>query len=169
MIAAATLLRDEPNVCFLVVGEGSQRERLATAIADGRMRGVLQPLQPSEEVPAVLDAADVLLAPQRPTDIDMSIPSKLTAYFASGRPVVAAASPASETAAQVTTSCGGLVVPPEDPHALAEAIRSLRAQEPLREALGAAGRAYALDVFDRGRAEARFVAWAEDLAAHRLG
>ncbi|MCA9847262.1 MAG: glycosyltransferase [Dehalococcoidia bacterium] len=169
VIAAATLLRDEPDVCFLVVGEGSQRERLATAIADGRMRGVLQPLQPSEEVPAVLDAADVLLAPQRPTDIDMSIPSKLTAYFASGRPVVAAASPASETAAQVTTSCGGLVVPPEDPQALAEAIRSLRAQEPLREALGAAGRAYALDVFDRGRAEARFVAWAEDLAARRLG
>ncbi len=169
VIAAATLLRDDPEICFLVVGEGSQRPRIAEALARGEMRGVLHPLQPIEEVPAILDAADLLLAPQRPTDIDMSIPSKLTAYLASGRPVIAAASDQSETAAQVRASAGGVIVPPEDPTALAAAIRSLRADETRRHALGEAGRAYALDAFDRGRAEARFVAWAEAVAARSLG
>lgn len=168
VIAAATLLRGDPAVTFLVVGEGSQRERIAQALASGEMRGVLHPLQPAEEVPAILDAADVLLAPQRPTDIDMSIPSKLTAYLASGRPVVAAASDQSETAAQVRASSGGLVVAPTDPAALAAAIRALRDDEARRTALGAAGRAYARETFDRGRAEARFVTWAEALAARAL-
>ncbi len=165
VIAAGALLRDCADLHFVVVGEGSQRDRIAAALVSGEVRGVLHPLQPAEEVPAILDAADVLLAPQRPTEIDMSIPSKLTAYLAAGRPVVAAASEASETAAQVHASGGGVVVAPADPRVLAEAIRALHADPARRAALGAAGRAYAADAFDRGRAEARFVAWAERLAS----
>ena len=167
VIAAGKRWAAASDIWLLVVGEGGQQALVQEAFASGSLRGRWLPLQPAEEVPDVLAASDLLLAPQRPTDVDMAIPSKLTAYFASGRPVVAAASAASETARQVEESGGGLVVAPGDHEALAEAVLALREDGAQRARMGAAGAAYARDAFDRARAEARFVAWAEALVARR--
>jgi len=167
VIAAGKRWASTPDIWLLVIGEGGQRALVQDAFASGSPQGRWLPLQPAEEVPEVLNASDLLLAPQRPTEVDMAIPSKLTAYFASGRPVVAAASRASETARQVEESGGGIVVPPGDPGALAAAVLTLRGDADLRARMGASGAAYAREAFDRSKAESRFVAWAEALAARR--
>ena len=167
VIAAAERLAGESDIRLLVVGEGVQQAMVQEAFDAGRVRGRWLPLQSVDEVPEVLAASDVLLAPQRATEVDMSIPSKLTAYLAAERPVLAAASAGSETARQVEESGGGIVVPPADPAALAAAMRALRNDPVGRARMGASGRAFALATFDRGRAEARFVAWAEALVARR--
>ena len=60
----------------------------------------------------MLGAADVLLLSQRASVRGMSLASRLTAYFAAGRPVVAAASPGSEVAAEVRRSEAGVLVRP---------------------------------------------------------
>jgi glycosyltransferase involved in cell wall biosynthesis len=80
------------------------------------------PLQSAETFPSVLAAADILLINQRGSVDDMSLPSKLTSYFASGRPVVAAAASHSETARELAWSGGGLVVRPDDPAELLDAL-----------------------------------------------
>jgi colanic acid biosynthesis glycosyl transferase WcaI len=67
--------------------------------------------------------------------------------LASARPVVATAHPGTEVA-EVVTQCG-LVVPPEDALALAEAIVRLADDAELRKAFGQAGRQYAEQNLDR--------------------
>lgn len=165
LLTAAARFRTDPNVYFVLIGDGAQRDLVEETVNLGTVRGRFLPLRPAEEVPDTLASFDVLLATQRATEVDMSIPSKLTAYFSAGRPVVAAASRQSETAAQILASGGGVVVPPGDPVALAAAIEDLRADRGSCEQMGCAGALYARDAFDRPRAIQRFVSWAEGVAS----
>ncbi|MNT47977.1 putative glycosyl transferase [compost metagenome] len=70
------------------------------------------------------------------------MPSKLTGMLASGRPVVCGAARGTELAG-VVAHCG-LLTPPEDAVAMAEAVRKLSYNSQIRETLGAAARQYAL-------------------------
>ena len=72
-----------------LMGDGSHRRALEEMGRGIRNLAFLDP-QPSDKFPDVLAAADVLLVNERATVRDMSLPSKLTSYFACGRPVVAA-------------------------------------------------------------------------------
>lgn len=166
VLAAGKRWASASDIWLLAVGEGGQRALVQDAFGSGSPQGRWLPLQPAEKVPEVLATADLLLASQRPTDVDMAIPSKLAADFASGRPV-AAASRASETARQVEESGGGSVVPPGDPDARIAAVLALRADADLRAQMSASGTIYAREAFDRSKAEARFVAWTEALVDHR--
>ena len=62
---------------FVLMGDGSQR-----AVLEARAAGIerlrFAPFEREDHLPDVLDAADVLLVSERPTVIDMSLPSKLT-------------------------------------------------------------------------------------------
>ncbi len=81
--------REGLPVRLVLMGDGSQRHSLidrSTSI----QRIEFRPFVPAEELPDVLAAADVLLLTERSSVRDMSLPSKLTSYFAAGRPVVAA-------------------------------------------------------------------------------
>jgi colanic acid biosynthesis glycosyl transferase WcaI len=84
------------------------------------------------------------------------MPSKLTGMLASARPVVATAHFGTELATVVQTC--GLVVPPEDPAALTQAVRTLAADPALRQQLGAAGHAHALAHLDRDAVLQKFEA-----------
>ncbi|WZB63937.1 hypothetical protein WJ970_15845 [Achromobacter xylosoxidans] len=70
------------------------------------------------------------------------MPSKLTGMLASYRPVVCGAAPGTELAG-VITRCG-LLTPPEDAAAMAEAVLSLAQNGAARAALGQAARRHAL-------------------------
>ena len=62
-------------------------------------------------------------------------------YMAVGRPVILAA--AGESARLLELAGGGVVVPPEDADALADAVRRLARDSGLAAAMGARGRAFA--------------------------
>ena len=94
----------------------------------------------------MLAAADVLLVNQRASVTNMSLPGKLTSYFASGRPVVAAVSSESETAGELADAGAGILVPPDQPGALLEELRKLAVDPDRQGLLGAAGRRYAQTV-----------------------
>lgn len=163
VIEAAEVLKHDSSIVFVIVGEGSQQALIDRGIAEGRMNGVRLPLQSADRVLDTLRSFDLLLAPQRATDTDMSVPSKLTAYFAAGRPVLAAASLHSETATQVMASGGGVVVAPGSAVELANAIRALRSEPSHLELLGAASQRYARSEFHPETALARFTDWADYL------
>jgi len=113
----------------------------------------------------MLAAADVLLLNQSAKLVDMVIPSKLLTYMAAGRPVVAAVAHRSEAAAFIRRAQCGMVVPPEDPNALAEAIRHICSDRELAARLGQRGRVFAEEHFARDRVlealETRLLAFAK--------
>jgi colanic acid biosynthesis glycosyl transferase WcaI len=152
----------DPNVLFLLCGDGVVRERIARV--EAKMRNVrLIPLQPLARLNELLNLADIHLVPQRAAAEDLALPSKLGAILASGRPVVATARDGSDIARFAES--GGLVVAPADTAAFEMAIRRLLGDPPLRRDLGAAGRACALAHWERDtvmrRAFAQMPAFAE--------
>jgi glycosyltransferase involved in cell wall biosynthesis len=131
-----------PQLRFVLVGDGSQREHLQRE-ARGLANVAFLPFQPESEFPDLLAAADVLLLSERPTVADMSLPSKLTSYFLSGRPVVAAVAPGGATAELIRAAGGGVVVAAGRPEGILHAIEDLRARPAAASRLGSAGRMYA--------------------------
>ena len=128
------------RIRVVLAGDGNDRPRLERL---GRGAVSFEGVQPPGRFEAMLGAADVLLLSQRASVRGMSLASRLTAYFAAGQPVVAAASPGSEVAAEVLRSGAGVLVPPESPDDLEQALVSLCEAPARRAALGAAGAAYA--------------------------
>lgn len=152
--AAREADRAGAKVRYVLVGDGSQRGALeALAIDVSRIQFL--PFQPEEDLPDVLGAADILLVSERATVVDMSLPSKLTSYFAAGRPIVAAVPEEGATAAEVRRSGAGLVVPVGDPDSLNEAVAHLGSDKGRAEPFGDAGRRYASEMLGEKAAMVR--------------
>jgi glycosyltransferase involved in cell wall biosynthesis len=144
LIDAAAVLGAESGIQVVLAGEGNDRpnlERLARASGLENLE-FLGP-QPWGKYESMLEAADVLVVNQRATVTNMSLPSKLTSYFAAGRPIIAAVTAGSETARELEISGGGVVVSPGDPRAFATAVHELRSDPGRSHELGAKGRRYA--------------------------
>jgi colanic acid biosynthesis glycosyl transferase WcaI len=149
-IQAAKRLDNGDGVVFLLVGDGSEKMRLVDVAAREGVANVrFLPLQSPDALPQMLSAADVLLISQRASVIDTVIPSKLLTYMAAGRPIVAAVHPESEVAKYVRKAECGLIVPPEEPSQLADAIRGVYASPELAAGFGRKARAFAEEHFAR--------------------
>jgi len=145
LLDAALHLQDR-GVRIVLSGDGNDRERLEARTRELGLDNVqFIELQGPGRWEAVMAASDVLLVNQRSSVTDMSLPSKLTSYFAAGRPIVAAASADSETAREIAAAESGSVVPPDDPVALSNAILAMKEGTSAAE-LGARGRRYAENV-----------------------
>lgn len=155
-VQAAQGAESGPPVQFVLCGNGAGRADLV-ARCQGLANVLFLDLQPMERLGDLLGLADIHLLPQRADAADLVMPSKLTGMLASGRAVVATAHPHTELGRVVAQHCG-VVVPPEDAAALAQAIRTLAADAPRRAQLGTSARAYALAELDRDAVLARFEA-----------
>jgi colanic acid biosynthesis glycosyl transferase WcaI len=140
VVDAARRLQAVPGLRFVLAGDGGARERLM-AQAQGLTNLQWLPLQPAERLNLMLNAADIHVLPQRADAADLVMPSKLTGMLASGRAVVGTAA-ADTQLGGVLAQCG-VRIEPGDAAALADALQALALAPARREALGAAGRAYA--------------------------
>lgn len=156
--------REAPEMRIVLMGEGSQRSRLHKLAEDVPNVEFLPPA-PAEEFPDVLAAADALVVTQRAAVLDMSVPSKLTSYFAAGRPVLASVAGTGGTAVEVRRSGAGRLVPPENAPALAAAARALAADPDAADALGVRGLGYARDHLSRAAGLERVTALLDEALA----
>ncbi|MGP3969036.1 glycosyltransferase [Streptomyces sp. 6N223] len=156
--------RVAPWLHVVLMGDGSQRERLA-GLAAGLPNVEIRQPAPAEDFPDVLAAADVLVVTQRATVLDMSVPSKLTSYFAAGRPVIASVALDGGTAEEIRRSGAGWVVPPEDPEALAAAAREAADDPATADAIGARGADYARSHLSPAAGLARIEAMVDEALA----
>jgi glycosyltransferase involved in cell wall biosynthesis len=156
--ALAQLAHHEPPVSLVVVGDGEERESLAAragrrGVAD---RTVFAGGVPQDTVAEYLAAADVFVFPTRR---DEAGPLVLPQAMASGLPVVASRiGGIPEVVAPVDGPPAGLLVRPGDVDGLVQAVVSLAADEQVRERLGGAARARAVEEYSLGRMTARTVA-----------
>jgi len=146
LLDTAALLRDT-GVRIVLAGDGNDRKRLEQRAQGLRLANLdFVELQRPGLWEETMQAADVLLVNQRASVTDMSLPSKLTSYFAAERPVVAAASDESETAREIESAGAGLIVPPADPVAFRRAILELKSNSAHAKELGVSGKRYAATV-----------------------
>lgn len=146
VIDAARLLQGEPNIIFVMCGTGAAYARLRK-MAEGLENIRWIPLQPFERFNELLNAADIHLLPQTAGAADLVMPSKLTAIFASARPVIATAEEG--TALHDAVQGRGVAVPPADLDGFAGALMALAGDRERREYLGCCARDYAVRHLDR--------------------
>jgi colanic acid biosynthesis glycosyl transferase WcaI len=110
-VVEAARLADSGSVpvVFVLLGNGSQRANLERLGADVQSLRFIDSLS-DEDFRGAMAAADILLVNEKPGVTEMAVPSKLTSYFAAGRPVIAATDSGSITAEEVNTAKAGVRV-----------------------------------------------------------
>lgn len=140
----------DDQVSFYLIGEGPYLADLRAMAEKLKLTSFhFLPLQPREELSAQLSAANALVITQKRAVTDVVFPGKLLYYMAAGRPILASVSAESETGRFVRNNEVGLVIPPENPQALAKAIQHLHQNRGEAVRLGMNGRRVVEKVFDR--------------------
>ncbi len=155
LLAAAEILRDDPEIHVAIVGDGASKAALQ---AEAERRGLFNveflPYRAKEDLSDSLGAADVHVIGLAPGLAGTIVPSKLYGILAAGRPYVAAVEAGTEPALVAEEHGCGIRVAPAQPHALAEAIRSMRRAD--LTGMGANARRALEDRFDRPIATERY-------------
>ncbi|MDR7523648.1 MAG: glycosyltransferase family 4 protein [Armatimonadota bacterium] len=162
-LTRAAALLDGAGAGLVFVGDGAAAptiDRAAEALPQVRR----VPYRPAAEVPYVLAAADLHVVTVRRGLEGVVVPSKLYAVLAAGRPVLAVAPEASDVARIVRRYGCGFVADPDNPVAVAAAVRQAMASPDLLETMGRRALAAAAD-FERSVQLARFVEVVEEALA----
>jgi glycosyltransferase involved in cell wall biosynthesis len=158
--AAALGDRSGDRLRIVLMGNGNQRSDLERRVRASSNIEIIDSV-PDSEFTDVLAAADVLLLHERPGVVEMCVPSKLTSYFAAGRPVLAATSAQSAGAHEIEASGAGTVIEPGNPAAFLQALRSLIGEASLD--MGRRGQAYARERLQEDTALDAYRAWVDGL------
>ena len=146
---AAALLKKYPDIRIVVLGSGSELDWMRTQIAEHKLHNlILAGRFPVDAMPNLLAQASVLLVTLADREIfAATVPNKIQAYMAVGRPIIAAMN--GEGARLVQEANAGLAVPAENAIALADGIVSLHEMPQSElEKLGANARSYYRRHFD---------------------
>jgi glycosyltransferase involved in cell wall biosynthesis len=138
-----SLLQDAvPSACLVFIGDGSERASLEQEARALQLRNVQ--FLPPKQLPYVARLYSIavagLVALRNVPLFEGARPSKMFPIMASAKPVVYSGH--GEGAALVESARAGLVVPPENPRALADAIRTLLCNPELVGQFGQNGRRY---------------------------
>ena len=159
LTAAARLLCRHPQLRFVIAGDGPRLQELRALAASLRIANHVTFLGHSEEVPTLLAEADVFVLPSR----SEAFPNSAIEAMAAGLPVVASA--VGGLLDLIDDGETGVLVRPDDPGALAEALERLIHSPARAAAIGA----HARDEVTRRYSFDRMVRAFEDLYLTRLG
>lgn len=165
--AAAQLHSTSPDIHLLLVGEGADKERLVSMVSDLHLTNVhFLFQQPRDKIPAIIRACDVCLVLLRKADVfETVIPTKMLEFMACGRPVILGVG--GQARQVIEAAKAGLCIEPEDPAALAQAVRQLYRDTQLRESLGDNGRRYIVENLSRTQTAKTYVDVLENVLRNR--
>jgi len=153
LAAAKELAADQ--VGFVFVGEGAQRDALATE-AKGISNVKFLPFFPGSKIPSVLAAADAHLITVKRGLEGVVVPSKMYGILAAGKPIVAVAPQETDVASLGTKQGFGIATDPDNPQELVEQVRALATDGARLKRMGEAALA-AAHGYDRVKELQKFV------------
>jgi glycosyltransferase involved in cell wall biosynthesis len=151
LAAAARVLAEVPEAKFVVVGDGPDRAKLDALIDELGIRGRVRMLGRRDDMPAVYASLDLMVSSSRREGLPMAILEGM----ASRLPLIATAVGGVPTV--VLDGRTGVLVPAEDPAALATGIIELLRDDAQRERLGSAARQLVEDEFSAQRMTADYL------------
>jgi glycosyltransferase involved in cell wall biosynthesis len=166
VVSAAAQMKDtHPEIVFLIVGEGAEKDRIV-ALAQRHRLGNLQflPQQPREEIPAYISASDVCLVPLKKSDVFKTvIPTKMLEFMSCARPVILGVE--GQARSVLEQACAGISIEPENPAALVREILHLSRHPEICRELGRCGREFILRNYSRAQSAQKYIAVLQDLLA----
>lgn len=166
IVEAASLLKHIPEIRFVILGQGSRWEWLREQVNARDLTNLDLPGRfPANTMPGLMQKAKVLLVTLTNQPIfALTVPNKVQAYMASGRPILACLN--GEGARLVNEAQAGLSVPAQDAPALAAAILKLyHMPASAREQLGANAQRYFLEHFNHDRLVDQLIKYLHDTAS----
>lgn len=155
VIEAARLLQADPEIRFLLIGDGPKKAELQTLAGKYNLPNLsMLPEVPRKQIVDYLSAADVALIPLRNIELFRgALPSKMFDAWACERPLLLSVD--GEARQVMEQARGGTFVPPENPHALADALLGMKNSPEQARQMGVQGRAYTVESFSRKAQAAR--------------
>jgi colanic acid biosynthesis glycosyl transferase WcaI len=166
VINAASLLPEDSRIQIYLVGHGNQEEFLKAACT-GSNNILLMPAVSKEDYSDLLSASDLLLVNERSSQTEMSLPSKLTAYLFSNRPILAAVPSKGATSRYLD----GIAeqIDSSDPKALACKIQELSERPSHLNELAKLGYEFALQNLDPQIGRKKYRLWIRSLLRTAIG
>jgi glycosyltransferase involved in cell wall biosynthesis len=160
LIDVAERMKARPELRFVLIGDGADREKLEADIARRGLTNVtMLGLQPRDSMPDWIASIDLLLVTLRDLPVfETVIPSKIFEFLAQERPVILAAR--GEIRRMISEAGGALVIDPEAEDQLVRAIEEVMDHPEEAAARAAAGRHWVEHGFirdDLARRMARFL------------
>lgn len=152
LVQAAVHLRDDPRIRLVLIGSGSRLAWLKSQQQSLELDNlILAGRFPPEAMPQIFERSSALLVSLNDNEIfAQTVPSKIQAYLAAGRPIIASMN--GEGARVILEAGAGLASPAEQALPLAENIRCMQALGVSeRQAMGKSGRDYFDANFDMRR------------------
>jgi glycosyltransferase involved in cell wall biosynthesis len=149
ILEAASILKEYPEIQIVVMGDGNSRDWMLQEVQRRELVNIHLPGRFSvEAMPGFMQQASALLVTLADQPIfAATVPNKIQAYMAAGRPIIACMN--GEGARLVMEAQAGIATPAEAPEALANTILQLyRLTNAERVNMGINGRAYYKKHFD---------------------
>ena len=138
VLEAAKLLKKYDDILFVIRGWGVLKNFIQENIKEHRNVFLDTEVVDNQKICMILNSADVFLLPMKSLKAaEMGLPTKLLEYQACGKPVIVCSK--GEPARYIRSTDSGVVVPPNDPSALSEAILEFYWNKEQRERLGENG------------------------------
>ena len=169
ILDAALVLKDEyPDILFLIVGSGSDKERLSKMAAEKGLQNVLfTGKQPKSKIPTYINASNVsLILSSKSELLKKTIFAKLFEPMACGKPIVVGAEGETKNII-IEKANAGLYFEPENVKGLIESITILYKNQNLRESLGNNGRIFVTEHFSRSKKADEYLKILESLVEKR--
>ena len=150
MIGASNELRNRKDMVFVFAGDGGKRQKIQEMAASLKLKNVMFiPFQPLERLAESLSMADMSLIGIYPENEGVIMPSKLYGLLAVGKPIICVSDPKSEVVEILNHAKAGVHSSIDDPRELAQKIVSLLDDTQKAQEMGANGRRYFLEHFER--------------------
>lgn len=133
IMQAALKLKDEKDIHFIIVGDGRKSEWVKYFTDRNKLHATVHLMgrYPLEAMPSFFSEAGIMLVSLKDELIfNLTVPAKLQAYMAFGKPVLAMLN--GEGAEIVTKARCGLTIPASDADKLAAKIKEARALTPIQ-------------------------------------
>jgi len=172
LVDAAELLGKEHRrasrlIIILIVGDGAMRPVLEVRLRKHPLPNArLLPLLPEADYRGMMAASDICLITQAKGTGQFCLPSKLLSILVAGKPVAASAEETSELTRAVRQGDFGVVIPPEDPEAIAGALADLAVRPAELAQLGLRGSRWVAR-FEAGTVLGQFEQQLKELACSR--
>lgn len=145
------------DMTFLMVGDGATKDRLEKEVLKRNISNIIFfPLQPIEDLGALLTIADIHLITQDKNLSDYVLPSKLTNILSAGGVSLIAANKETQLSKLVNEYEIGYLVSPDSKEELYKAINDLLNNSSLRRTISKNARRYAVNYLSKDKIMSNF-------------